>query len=67
MKKFAVGYINAFDNELTIEFHEGATWHEALMKHSKVGEYTDVPSSSLDDAKRLFWNCDASIDVKEVL
>lgn len=34
MSKFAVGFINFFDNELEIEIIEANNWREASIKHS---------------------------------
>lgn len=35
MNKFAVGFLNFYDNELVIEIIEASDWREAAMKHSK--------------------------------
>lgn len=66
MKKFAVGYLNAFDNDLKIEIINADTWHKALMLHSGMSEWEDVPESSLEDAKKFMFDCDAGIDVVEI-
>lgn len=66
MKLFAVAHVNAYDNELTIEFHRGVDWIEALKKHSKLTEFEVDADASLDSAKQEAFNKDTSIDVKEV-
>lgn len=36
MNKFAVAYINFFNNDLIIEIIEADNWKDALFKHSKM-------------------------------
>lgn len=67
---YAVSYINWFDYELITEFHSGATWKEALVKHSKIGDspFNDgVPvPDTLEQMKQLCFDCDCMIEVKQV-
>jgi len=77
MSKFAVGFHNLFDNELTIEILEGAHWREATIKHSKTlwsvleeypnddGAVAAVPLT-VQDAKREAFDSDSSFDVQEI-
>lgn len=65
MKKFAVGFISLYDNELTIEVIEASDWHTALSKHTKLGTY-ELSSKSLAHAKRDAFDCDSAIDVIEL-
>ena len=67
MKKFAVGYIDFFDNELIIEIIEAEDWFSALSNHSKFKEdEIYLPNTSLKDAKNEAFNCDSMIDVIEI-
>ena len=68
MKKFAVAYINNYDNELTIEFVEAATWREAIILHNELKDtpLDDIPQD-LEEAKVLFFNQEAAFDVKEIV
>lgn len=36
MKKFAVGYIDFYDNNLIIEIIEAEDWYAALSSHTKL-------------------------------
>jgi len=71
MKKYAVGYINFSDNELTIEIVEAPNIYEAVKKHSQLQEdslqkwISEMPQE-LQDIKEEFFNGDAMIDVKEI-
>ena len=66
MNKFAVGYMNFFDNDLIIEIIEAENWKIALFKHSKLQnddwELADF-GKTLDEAKNYAFNCDMVIDV----
>ena len=67
MKKFAVGYINFFDNELIIEIIKAEDWFSALSNHSKFKDNKMyLPNTSLEDAKVEAFNCDSMIDVIEI-
>lgn len=65
MKRWAVGFYNLFENELTIELVEADDWFMALMQHSKIVGY-ELPDASLDEAKQAAFDCDAGIDVVEI-
>lgn len=69
MSKFAVGYINFFDNDLIIEIIEAEDWLEALHKHSKIeqdpwGDY--FSNYTIDEAKTEAFNSDMMFDVVEI-
>ena len=67
MKRFAVGYYNAYDNELTVEIVEAADWKEAAAKHSKgSGHGPEDWPDTLEELKEEFFNQDAGIDVVEI-
>lgn len=66
MRKFAVGYISFFDNELIIEIVCASDWKEAIFNHSKMknikwGEY--FYEADLEEFKRRCFDLDMMIDV----
>ena len=73
MTKYAVAYINNFDNDLSIEIVEAMDIIEAVTKHPQ----TEMDYNSLKEAigesddelsalKKFFFDMDASIDVVEL-
>lgn len=66
MKKFAVGFYSLFTNELKVEIIEAEDWYSAMMKHSGVKDF-ELPATSLEKAKEEMFNCDAGIDVVEIV
>ena len=80
MKKYAVSYINFFNNELTIEIVEAETIKKAILKHSKllaensdngkVDEedwlHTNMPEE-LEEIKETFFDMDCMVDVVEII
>ena len=82
MTLFAVSHIDWGNNGLVTEFHEAATWKEALRKHSVYqGEYKESTVSEKQDdmnewfpgmpddqekAKQYAFDCDSMIEVVEV-
>lgn len=70
MNKFAVGYINFFDNDLIIEIIEANNWFDAIWHHSKMiltkDEKPWLPNTSLEKLKGEAFNCDMMIDVIEI-
>lgn len=68
MKKFAVGYIDFYDNELTIEIIEAEDWYTALNSHTKLkSDECYLSSDSLEAAKDIAFNDDFMIDVVEII
>lgn len=71
MKKFAVGYIDFYDNELIIEIIEAEDWYTALRSHTKLKSLNEdecyLPSDSLEAAKDIAFNSDFMIDVVEII
>lgn len=66
MTRFAVSYINWFDNELTTEFVIAKDWREALTLHSKSffkpeNDYKVPETEEL--AKRACFDCDGMMEV----
>ena len=71
MKKFAVGVIDFFNNDLIIEIIEAEGWKDALGKHSAFlsntkEEMDELFSDDLGEAKQDAFNMDSMIDVKEI-
>ena len=70
MKKFIVGYINFFDNNLIIEIVEAEDWHDAIFQHSKIKNGIDdrsyISNETLEDAKEDAFDMDMMIDVIEL-
>lgn len=78
MAKFAVGYINFYDNDLSIEIVDAADWKHALLAHSKIGHTNenvdwlfksiDLSEStlSLEKVKEYAFDGDMAIDVVEI-
>ena len=67
MRKWAVAYVNSFDNDLTIEIVSADTWSSALLSHSKIGEdMNECIGVDLDSTKTNFFDCDALVDVTEI-
>lgn len=68
MKKFAVGHIDWFDNNLIIEIVEAEDWRSALLKHSKIDSSwaSDYFGKTLEDAKANAFDSDMMIDVIEI-
>lgn len=71
MKKFAVGYIDFYDNELIIEIIEAKDWYAALRSHTKLKSLNEdecyLSSDSLEAAKNIAFNSDFMIDVVEII
>lgn len=66
MKKFAVGYINLYDNEMVIEIHPGETWQAAVAAHSKIGDFIER-ADDLGVAQERAFDQDFMFDVEEVI
>lgn len=69
--KFAVGYINSFDNDLVIEIIKSNNFRHAIRKHSAfqslvMQDWTDNMPYSLEEIKMYFFDCDSAIDVVEI-
>ena len=69
MKRFAVGYLNAFDNDLTVEIISSETWANAIKSHSKLNEFdlNHMDFDNLEKVKQAFFDLDSSIDVVEIV
>lgn len=68
--KWAVAYMNFFDNELRVEIVEANTMIEALSKHSKLssnetGWLKNMPNN-LEQIRTMFFDADAAIDIIEI-
>lgn len=68
MKTYVVGYINFFNNELTLEQVKANDPCKAIYKHSELA--TDAQhfdsSMSLEDIQDALWSADSMVAVIEV-
>jgi hypothetical protein len=72
MKRFAVGYMNFFDNDLIVDVVEAVDWFEAIKKHRSLLQeanewFSEIESLKLEDVKDKFFNNEELIDVKEII
>lgn len=74
MKKFAVGYISFFDNDLVVDIVEAEDIKSAILSHKKLktddkdfAEWINNMPDSLEDIQTEFFNSDQGIDVKEIV
>lgn len=69
--RFAVGYMNNFDNNLIVEIVCADNHKEAILQHSSLQDAVmedwikDMPSD-LKTIKEMFFDGDSSIDVVEI-
>ena len=68
MKKYAVSYINFFNNELTTEIVEAETIKEAVAKHSKISSDGHILEymqncKDLDEIQTKFFDTDCMVSV----
>lgn len=71
MTKFAVGYMNFFNNNLKVDIVEAENWKEALSNHSafagySVEENTGWLPDDLETAKSEAFKADFLFDVVEI-
>lgn len=71
MAKYAVGYMNFFDNDLKVDIIEAGNWKEALSKHSSLAKYTfeesvGFLSDDFETAKDEAIDVDFLFDIVEI-
>lgn len=67
MKLYAVAFNNAFENELTIEFHSAADPVTAAMMHSKAAAWSlESLPKELEALKEALFDGDCLLAVEEV-
>lgn len=66
MKKFVVGYLNFFDNDLLMEVVSASSYEEAIMNCSYVREFDFPKDSTFEDMKDILFNCDIVISAIEI-
>ena len=71
MSKFAVGYVNLYDENLIIEIIDAENWREAFYKHSQIKEESKDWGDYFNDctfleAKRRAYKLEMMIDVVEI-
>ena len=69
--KYAVAYVNLFDNDLTIEIVEADTPKEAIKKHTRLAdachaEWVAEMPEDLEEIKEVFFDGDTLVDVIEL-
>lgn len=64
MARYAVGHIDFYNNDLTIEIVQVTTWKDALAQHSKCKDQMEELPDDLPEAKQEFFNQDSMFDVK---
>ena len=67
MQRYAVGYVDLFDNDLTVKIIEASDEREAILKHSGIfkGEWEDVPHvvEGEEGIKQFFFDYDILVGV----
>lgn len=67
MKRYVVGHINCFDNNLILEVIEASSPHDAFWKHSKLQEdsWADCKKDTkgMDPEKLQDWSFDFDMSV----
>ena len=71
MKKFAVGYLSFFENDLVVEIVEAENWGKALVNHSKLKSEDDtyleeICVDGMKVAQGHAFDGDWIFDVKEI-
>lgn len=70
VKLYAVSYMDFSNNDMTIEFHRGDCWQDALMQHTQTSWCAEseaaIRAQSMEDAQEDAFNGDWLFDVKEV-
>ena len=69
MSKYAVGYLNYFNNDMSIEIIEANNWKEALFMHSELEGDKDRQEDcgdTLEDVKHYLFDCDIAVDVIKI-
>ena len=72
MKKFAVGFLSFFENDLIVEVVEADNWRDAIFKHTSLISddmeewIADMPEG-LEEIKEAMFNGEIAIDVKEII
>lgn len=70
-KRWAVSYVNFYDNELVTEIVVAQNWKIALVLHSKLATedwetFVNSIPETLEEVKEYFFNADCAIDVVEI-
>lgn len=71
MKKFAVAYMNYFDNDLIIDFIEAPSKLKALSTFLAVNARDFIPvagdeNEAIESIKQYMFDCDANIEIEEL-
>lgn len=66
MKRFVVGFVSFFDNEVKLEVVEAATPEDAMRRSSFLQGYEFPAGAPVEMIQHEMFSCDASISVIEV-
>ncbi len=66
MKRWAAGYIDWFDHDLTTLIVEAGDWASALRLHPKFAGF-DIEYTTLEDVKRQAFDCDCMVECVEIV
>lgn len=70
--RYAVAYVNLFDNDLKIDIVEATDEKSALLKHSifqddqHMVEFVNSIDGDMDQVQEEMFNCDVLVQVKEI-
>lgn len=73
MKKYAVGYINFFDNDLIVDIVNANSIKDAIAQHPSFSGTDDMLNwletlpDALDEIKREIFDDDSAIDIVEII
>lgn len=66
MKKFVVGYLNFFDNDLFMEVVSASSYEEAIMNCSYIKGFDFPEGSTFENMKDILFNCDIAVSAIEI-
>lgn len=66
MKRFVVGYLNFFDNDLLMEFVFANSYEEAITNCSYIKEFSFPENTTFEDMKNILFDCDIVVSAIEV-
>ena len=66
MKKFVVGFLSFFDNDLQLEIIHAEDEVKALKQSKFIGDYEFPENATMDDIQDIMLNCDSVVSVIEV-
>lgn len=73
MKKFAVAYMDFFNNYIILEFVEAEDIKDAITKHSEIAKYSETVKwiqempDNLEKIRYMLGEGEIDVDVKEIV